>query len=73
MALPFQRVETINAPRGADLFTMLDTPLSDLGEGPGVRAGRRNKLIWGDNKLVMASLQKATPAPASSRLPARST
>jgi len=45
VALPFQRVETINAPRGGDMFSALQ----DGG-------GWRNKLIWGDNKLVMASL-----------------
>jgi adenine-specific DNA-methyltransferase len=51
VALPFQRVETINAPRGADLFT----PRPEDG-------GWRNKLIWGDNKLVMASLLQGDPA-----------
>ena len=51
VALPFQRVETVNAPRGGDLFSM------------GQRDdGWRNKLIWGDNKLVMASLLKGDPA-----------
>src|SRR5437016_2092415 len=47
VALPFQRVETINAPRGGDLFSTLQAPDT-----------WRNKLIWGDNKLVMASLLK---------------
>ena len=51
VALPFQRVESVNAPRGADMF-------SRLGEGD----GWRNKLIWGDNKLVMASLLQGDPA-----------
>ncbi|HZQ39066.1 MAG TPA: hypothetical protein VFD32_24280, partial [Dehalococcoidia bacterium] len=45
IALPFQRVETVNAPRGGDLFTALAGA-----------DGWRNKLIWGDNKLVMGSL-----------------
>jgi adenine-specific DNA-methyltransferase len=51
VALPFQRVETVNAPRGADLFSAGQQ--SD---------GWRNKLIWGDNKLVMASLLKGDEA-----------
>ncbi|HLZ69024.1 MAG TPA: site-specific DNA-methyltransferase, partial [Dehalococcoidia bacterium] len=51
IALPFQRVETVNAPRGGDLFTALAG-----GDGP------RNKLIWGDNKLVMASLLQGDAA-----------
>jgi hypothetical protein len=51
VALPFQRVETVNAPRGADLFS--------LGQHAD---GWRNKLIWGDNKLVMASLLKGDDA-----------
>ncbi len=50
-ALPFQRVETINAPRGGDLF-------SAMGAGD----GWRNKLIWGDNKLVLASLLRGDPS-----------
>ena len=51
VALPFQRVETVNAPRGANLFSSL-----------GTADGWRNKLIWGDNKLVMASLLHGDPA-----------
>lgn len=51
VALPFQRVETVNLPRGANLFTPRE---------PG--DGWRNKLIWGDNKLVMSSLLHGDPA-----------
>jgi len=47
VALPFQRVETINAPRGGDLFSSIQPA-----------EGWRDKLIWGDNKLTMASLLK---------------
>jgi adenine specific DNA methylase Mod len=50
VALPFQRVETINAPRGGDMFSSLKED-----------GGWRNKLIWGDNKLVMASLLRGDP------------
>src|SRR5437763_578673 len=45
VALPFQRVERINAARGGDLFSTLHS--TDTW---------RNKLIWGYNKLVMATL-----------------
>lgn len=52
-ALPMQRIETIDQPRSEavargqlELFERANTRLSDF----------RNRLIWGDNKLVMASL-----------------
>ncbi len=54
-AMPMQRIETIDQPRSEaaaagqlDLFERKTTRLSDF----------RNRLIWGDNKLVMASLLK---------------
>src|SRR5215218_10075846 len=50
IALPFQRVESVNAPRGGDLFSLAAQ-----------QDGWRNKLIWGDNKLVMASLLQGDP------------
>jgi DNA modification methylase len=51
VALPFQRVESINRPRGADMFS-----------GLAGADGWRNKLIWGDNKLVMGSLLAGDPS-----------
>ncbi len=48
IALPFQTIEVINEPRARTLFTR------SRGEGD----GWRNKLIWGDNKYVMASLRE---------------
>ena len=54
VALPFQAVETINESRATrqaqagSLFGSVDSP---------THVGWRNKLIWGDNKLVAASLQ----------------
>ena len=54
VALPFQAVETINESRATrqaqagSLFGWVDSP---------THVGWRNKLIWGDNKLVAASLQ----------------
>ncbi len=54
-AMPLQRIETVDQPRfeahaagQADLFEQEHKRLDDF----------RNRLIWGDNKLVMASLLK---------------
>jgi adenine-specific DNA-methyltransferase len=47
--LPFQTIETINLPRGTrqeELF------------GKGAQEGWKNRLIWGDNLLIMGSLLK---------------
>lgn len=46
VALPFQTIEIINEPREKTLLSAM------RGEDP----GWRNKLIWGDNKYVLASL-----------------
>jgi DNA modification methylase len=56
---PFQRVEVINAPRIGrggkhEQITLYDIWKGD--EGETFEEGWQNKLIWGDNKLVMASL-----------------
>lgn len=55
LAMPMQRIETIDQPRSEAiasgkfaLFEKQNTRLDDF----------RNRLIWGDNKLVMASLLK---------------
>lgn len=51
LAMPMQRIETIDEPRAraeaqGDLFDTQKAHLDDF----------RNRLIWGDNKLVLASL-----------------
>lgn len=55
---PFQIVETINSPRkgkkSGDNLTLYD--FYDVDEGESIETGWKNKLIWGDNKLVMSSL-----------------
>jgi adenine-specific DNA-methyltransferase len=53
LAMPMQRIETIDEPRAraeaqGDLFDANKAHLDDF----------RNQLIWGDNKLVLASLIK---------------
>ncbi len=58
VALPFQVVETINASRAtreAERGSLFSATGDGNTEAP---AGWRNKLVWGDNKLVMASLLK---------------
>jgi adenine-specific DNA-methyltransferase len=53
LGMPMQRIETIDEPRAraeaqGDLFDSEKAHLDDF----------RNRLIWGDNKLVLASLMK---------------
>jgi hypothetical protein len=53
LAMPLQRIETVDEPRSraesqGELFDAKKSHLDDF----------RNMLIWGDNKLVMASLLK---------------
>lgn len=50
IALPFQVVETINQSRA----TREETPM--LAQGDPATNGWTNKLIWGENKYVMAAL-----------------
>lgn len=52
LSLPFQTVETINESRA----TRERDSGSLLASGPSPAASQRNRLIWGDNKLVMSSL-----------------
>jgi adenine-specific DNA-methyltransferase len=54
IALPFHSIEHIDEPRReakkeGDMFTMFDTRGRQL-------KGWTNKLIWGDNKLILSSL-----------------
>ena len=57
IVLPFQVIEQVDEPRA-------EKPTTPLADGP-VRPGRRgrqlkgwtNKLIWGDNKLILSSLK----------------
>src|SRR5881397_2447950 len=60
VSLPFQVIETINESRATREASKKDTPsLFDFyhgKEGDTFEAGWRNKLIWGDNMLVMGSL-----------------
>ena len=51
-----QKIETVDMPRSEALASG-QTTLGELRTT--MHDDFRNKLIWGDNKLVMASLQKA--------------
>ena len=55
IVLPFQVIEQVDEPRAEDVVTMQ----SDLFDGQTGRQikGWNNKLIWGDNKLILSSLK----------------
>ena len=52
--LPFQVIEQIDAPRSDDRIGMQSTLFDDTGRQI---TGWTNKLIWGDNKLIISSLK----------------
>jgi len=54
-AMPMQKIETVDMPRSEALASG-QTTLGELATT--VREDFRNRLIWGDNRLVMASLLK---------------
>ena len=55
VVLPFQSIEQIDEPRAESGAQVAD--LFQLGAGGRQGGGWSNKLIWGDNKLVLASLK----------------
>jgi DNA modification methylase len=55
VVLPFQSIEQIDEPRAETGAQVAD--LFQLGVGGRQAGGWSNKLIWGDNKLVLASLK----------------
>ena len=56
VVLPFQVIEQVDEPR-AEQGTRLQGNLFDLDERGRQLKGWTNKLIWGDNKLVLSSLK----------------
>ncbi|TSC79987.1 MAG: hypothetical protein G01um101429_299 [Parcubacteria group bacterium Gr01-1014_29] len=59
IVLPFQTIEVINEPReGTFTPDTTGSKTSQLFGGAKRKDGWMNKLIWGDNKLVMSSLLK---------------
>jgi len=59
IVLPFQVIEQVDEPR-AEKDTRLQMSLFDLDARGRQLKGWTNKLIWGDNKLILSSLKNAT-------------
>ena len=55
VVLPFQSIEQIDEPRAESGAQVAD--LFQMGSGGRQTGGWSNKLIWGDNKLVLSSLK----------------
>ena len=56
IVLPFQSIEQVDEPR-AEKDTHLQMSLFDIDERGRQLKGWTNKLIWGDNKLILSSLK----------------
>lgn len=56
IVLPFQTIEQVDEPR-AEKDTKLQTSFFDFDERGRQLKGWTNKLIWGDNKLILSSLK----------------
>jgi DNA modification methylase len=54
--LPFQVIEQVDEPR-AEVDTKLQMSMFDIDERGRQLRGWQNKLIWGDNKLILSSLK----------------
>jgi len=54
--LPFQVIEQVDEPR-AEVDTKLQLSMFDVDERGRQLKGWQNKLIWGDNKLILSSLK----------------
>lgn len=54
VVLPFQTIEQIDEPRGEDKIGLQNTLFDTTGRQI---TGWTNKLIWGDNKLILSSLK----------------
>jgi len=55
IVLPFQVIEQVDEPR-SEMELKLQTELFDMQTGRQIK-GWNNKLIWGDNKLILAALK----------------
>jgi DNA modification methylase len=62
LSMPMQRIETVDEPRSraeaAGQLPLWEQQKNKVREQEAAYAGWRNRLIWGDNKVVMASLLK---------------
>ena len=57
VVLPFQTIEQVDEPRKGDSGEEKQVTLFDIDEGGRQLSGWTNKLIWGDNKLILSSLK----------------
>ena len=57
--LPFQVIEQVDEPR-AEIDTKMQMSMFDIDERGRQLKGWQNKLIWGDNKLVLSSLKNGS-------------
>lgn len=57
VVLPFQVIEQVDEPRKEGTVTEKQATLFDLDSRGRQLAGWTNKLIWGDNKLILSSLK----------------
>ena len=56
VVLPFQIIEQVDEPRAEKELQRMQTSLFDMQSGRQIQ-GWNNKLIWGDNKLILSSLK----------------
>lgn len=57
VVLPFQVIEQVDEPRAEGKKTEIQATLFDVDSRGRQLAGWTNKLIWGDNKLILSSLK----------------
>lgn len=57
VVLPFQVIEQVDEPRAEGKRTQIQATLFDIDSRGRQLAGWTNKLIWGDNKLILSSLK----------------
>ena len=70
LVLPFQTIEHIDEPRGERITKANKQETFDIYDPSGRQIkGWTNKLIWGDNKLILLSLKHKAPASEVLRLP----
>ena len=62
IVLPFQVIEQVDEPRAEKPDTRLQLGLFDLDARGRQLKGWTNKLIWGDNKLILSSLEERPAA-----------
>ena len=57
VVLPFQTIEQVDEPRKEGIVQEIQSTIFDVDNRGRQLAGWTNKLIWGDNKLILSSLK----------------